>query len=170
MRIATFDIEATKLDASYGRMLSYAFKFLDEDEVRSDYITHFSEEKELLEGLVENWDEADIVVTWYGRKYDIPFVNARLMINGMLPLSSKKHIDLYQRSKTLRTLGNRLDNVAKDFDFHYQKYDVPASAWLRATEGDQESIDEIVYHNEIDVLMTEEALEVFRPTIGNIVK
>lgn len=171
LRFGCFDIEATSLDASYGRLVCACIKFGDEDGVRTVTVPKFANEKVALVKITEWIHETDILVTWYGKMFDIPFLNSRLMHHGMLPLPRKMHKDLCFESKSkFRFRGNRLDNISKDLKTKLAKFDVPASQWILAAEGHKGAIADIVKHCQLDVLLTEEVLGRMKPLILNITR
>lgn len=170
MRFASFDIECTSLDSSFGRLVCICVKFFDEDEVRTYSIKSVKQEKKLLEWFEKQYNEASVVVSWNGKLFDFPYINGRRMHHGMVALEPKKHVDLLYQARKLRGRGAALDRVAKDLRFENQKYEVPAWRWVLAAEGDKESIDEIVTHCEQDVVMTQEAFDLFEPMIVRVTK
>lgn len=170
IRAAAFDIECTGLEASYGRLICACFQFLDEDEPRTKAIKSIKQEKVLLHWIKEQFKEIDVLLTWNGKLFDVPFVNARRMQHGLVALEPMKHVDLMYQARKLRTRGSRLDGVAKDLRFTHQKIDVPAWRWVHAAEGDQKAIDLIVKHCEQDVRMTAEAWGKFRPMVVRITR
>ena len=176
LRFATFDIETTGLDASYGRILCACFKFTDEEDVRTVVSRRYKDEPRALRQIHALYKKADVIVTWNGKLFDLPFVNARTMIRrkeAQCPHildPSKKHIDLMYMSKKLRTRGNRMDGAAKDLAGKNQKYDVEAEEWVRAVDGDRRAFDRIVRHCEVDVVMTEELLEILKPYVVRITR
>lgn len=164
------DIETTGLDASYGRLVCACFKFTDETKVRTVTCRVLSDEKKALREIARHYHDADIIVTWNGKLFDIPMLNARMMFYGLDPLPNIKHIDLLYQSKKLRFRGNRLENVSKDFRTRSKKYDVPAWRWLQAAEGQEHALDLIVRHCQFDVLLTEEMLRRLKPLITQITR
>lgn len=177
MRIATLDIETTSLDASYGRLLCACFKFTDESSPRTIVARRYKDEPRALEKIAKLYREADIIVTWNGKKFDIPFLNARIMVRrDELKLDPPildpmmKHIDLMYMSAKLRTRGNRLDGAAKDLKARNQKYHCVAEDWVRAADGHKPSLDGIIKHCEVDVLITEDMLNILKPHIIRITK
>jgi uncharacterized protein YprB with RNaseH-like and TPR domain len=166
IRIAMLDIESTSLDASYGRLVCVCFKFTDEVDVRTVRVRFYREEAEALKVIKKFYDEADIICTWNGKIFDIPYLNARLLHHGLAPLDpSKMHKDLMYEAKKLRFRGARLDNISKDLRTETAKYDVPAWRWVLAAEGNVNSINEIVTHCEHDVILTQEMFEYLKPMI-----
>ena len=176
-RFAAFDIETTSLDATYGRVLCACFKFSDEDKVHTFRANRYQDEPRLLEQIHKMYESVDVVTTWNGKRFDIPFVNARLMIrrdeHKIAPAILKpgiKHLDLMYQCAKLRTRGNRMDGAAKDLKLIAQKHDVAGEFWVRAAGGDKAALDEIVKHCEIDVRITEELMGEYRPYIINITR
>jgi uncharacterized protein YprB with RNaseH-like and TPR domain len=177
MRIAAFDIETTGLDASYGRFLCACFKFLDDPKVKTVRARRYKDEPRALAQLVKIYNKADIIVTWNGKLFDIPFVNARLMVrrkeHDVAPAvldPGKKHVDLRWMSAKLRTRGNRLDGASRDLGAKFAKYTVGAEGWIKAADGHVESFDKIVHHCELDVMLTEEMFEILKPYVVRITR
>jgi uncharacterized protein YprB with RNaseH-like and TPR domain len=171
LRCAAFDIETTSLNGTYGRLLCACFKFSDDDEVITVRSRWMQDEPEALRKTKTLWDCADIVATWNGKRFDVPFINARLMHYGMEPLTHQKmHMDLMYQQRKLRFCGARLDNASKDLQANYAKYQVPGFRWPWAAQGDEEALNEIVHHCELDVLLTEEMFTKLRPLILRITK
>lgn len=171
IRFMAFDIETSSLDASYGRVLCACAKFGDRkqpDEVRAPKL---KDEFAALE-VIHRWFSAcDIVVTWYGKMFDIPFVNSRRLHYGLAPLPQVIHKDLCFTSKSkLKFRGNRLDGVSKDLRAKYAKHDLTAATWVAAVDGDAKSLDDIVKHCRFDVLLTEEMLGIMKPLILNFTR
>lgn len=171
IRFAAFDIESTGLDASYGRMLCACAKFCDEKHVRTVRAPRLRHEKAALEEIQQWFNQLDVVVTWYGKMFDIKFVNSRLLHHGMHPLPKVIHKDLCFESKSkLKFRGNRLDGVSKDLRSRVSKFDVPAFRWVEAADGNAAALDDIVKHCQLDVLLTEEMLEKMKPLILNFTR
>lgn len=171
LRFAAFDIETTALEGSFGRLVCACFKFNDEDKPRTVSVRKYRNEPNALT-LIKSWyNEADVIYGWNSKLFDVPFVNARLMHHGHMPLTpSKMHKDLMYEAKKMRLRGARLENVSKDLRTEVHKYDVPAWRWTLAAEGDVASIAEIVKHCEMDVLLTEEMFSRLRPLIINLTR
>lgn len=171
MRFATFDIECTQLEATFGRLVCACFKFDDEAKPRSLRCPRVRNEPAMLKKLCALYDKADVIITQNGKMFDLPFVNARLMHHYMDILDPKKmHIDIRWQSAKLRFRGASLDGMAKDLRCKHQKYEVPGWRWVHAAEGDKEAIDEIVKHCEQDVLITEEVFIRLKPLLVRITR
>lgn len=69
-------------------VLSWSAKWLHEDHVMYEDKRHSWNDEDdsvLLKGIWELLDEADIIVTQNGKKFDAKKLNARFIINGMSP-------------------------------------------------------------------------------------
>lgn len=169
MRFAAFDIETTSLEGSYGRLLCACFKFFDEDEVRTIVAPKLKDEAKALREIAKTVEEAHVLVGWNSKHFDWRFLEQRAIVLGTPSLPAKLHLDLIHHHRHyFRSRGHSLDGVAKDLKLSAQKYDVPASAWLAAADGDRNALDEIVKHCEQDVIITEEAHWKLAPYIRNI--
>lgn len=173
-RIATFDIEATSLEASYGRVICCGFKFLDEDNPRMVVAKGLHGEAAALTAIGQLWDKADMVVSWNGLMYDVPFLNARRMRYGMAPLGKKLHTDLMWHHKKLRTRGHRLEGASIDLGCKSKKFNVPAEYWQYACDNKHplaaKALADIVKHCEYDVVLTEEMFGKLKPLICGVQK
>lgn len=174
IRFASLDIETTSLDASYGRILCVCVKFSDEKEVVTLRADRLADEKHLLKQLRKLWDEVNVVVTWNGKMFDIPYINARLLKYSLRPLEPRMHLDLRWQSAKLRTRGNSLAAASKDANIRTSKHEVTAEGWLKASQGtDSERkkfCDKIAKHCAHDVQMTEEMLFHYRHLICQITR
>ena len=77
-----------------GRMISWAAKWLDSKNViyRSEY--HHGTDQ-MLADLHALLDQADIVVTYNGGRFDLPYINGTFLLHGLTPPSPYKSVDLY---------------------------------------------------------------------------
>lgn len=105
----------------------------------------------LLEHAKEIMDSADVVVTWYGRGHDVPFLASRLAKHGMFLDPKIKHIDLFDVAKRkLRLSSNRLDNVASFFGVE-NKTKVSHQLWPDTWAGNHNSLLEMAAYCRQDV-------------------
>ena len=157
MKVAIYDIEATSLNGSYGRLLSAGVKFIDEKKVRMVEALKMKDEKKAHITL-GNWlEEANVIVGWNSKDYDFRFLQQRRAVLGLPPLRRGMHIDLMWIHKYhLRSAGHSLKRAGEDLGCKVSKYEVPVTRWAEAAEGDEEAAREIIVHCEKDVLLTEE--------------
>jgi uncharacterized protein YprB with RNaseH-like and TPR domain len=161
----TFDLECSNLSANFGMLLAGGFKTFGEKTVklyRIDRMPQYKKEPwndiELARLIREELEEADILVSYNGRRFDIPFLNARLIKYDMKPIIGKKHIDLFFTSKFQLKLSNwSLDALAKHLGLPIEKTQMQGDQWIKAMTGDKVSLDYIVDHCRKDVIVLEMA-------------
>lgn len=146
-KIVCFDIETSNLDGDYGYILCAAIKPLGEPAkvLRiSDYELHKTQpwnDRLLVRDIKQELERADVWVSYYGKRFDQPMINARLLASGAKPLSEViPHIDLYYVARrVLRISSKRLGNVAELLKIQ-PKMPVPRAIWVRAQAGHAPSI------------------------------
>ncbi len=160
--ICFFDIETTNLSASIGMMIcacvkdkdgeTYTFKMSKENGL-------FNDHKAVVE-IRDFLESYDYVVTYYGTRFDIPYLNTRLIMYGERPLQRLRHIDLYFTAKfKLKLHSNKLAVVCETLFGDTEKTRVIGNTWNQALMGDKQSMDYIVEHCQIDVAELEKVYD-----------
>ena len=169
-KIVILDIETTSLEADAGVLVGSG---LMSEAGRGEYLEarRTSEEKSLLSKLSKRLENYDIMVTWNGRSFDIPFLTTRLMKYGLdpRPLVRKPHIDLADVVKSrLRLTFTYLDHVCDFFEIDRKKgpmgLDVP-HLYVRALEGDRKALFSIREHCLDDLRATRQIFLKLRPLV-----
>ena len=152
-------------------VLSWSAKWLHEDHVMyEDKRDSWDNEDDakILKHIWELLDEADIIVTQNGKKFDAKKLNARFILNGMSPPSSYKHIDTLQIAK--RHFGftsNKLEYMTDKLCKKYKKLKhgrFPGmELWNECMKGNQDAWNEMEEYNIYDVLSLEELLFILAP-------
>jgi uncharacterized protein YprB with RNaseH-like and TPR domain len=174
MKLAMVDGEMTNLDANFGRTLVFAIKPLGKDPtmfVETDYKSRFpGDDKLLVEAVRDEMHKYDTWVTWYGRKFDLPFLNTRLIIHKSdHQLQNRFHIDLWETCrKKLKLHSNRLEAAAIALDVEHSKTHITPSVWCKAAAGDKPSLKYIIEHCKLDVFVLEEVYLRLAPYIDTI--
>src|SRR6185369_12801417 len=81
-----------------GYVLCWAAKWYGEKEVLFSSI-HDTSAKKMLTGINKLINEADAVVHYNGRSFDMPTLNKEFMVHGMQPPSPYKQVDLCRVAK-----------------------------------------------------------------------
>ena len=186
-KILTFDIEtAPILGAVWGLwqqnvglnmiqnewyVLSWAAKWLHKNEVmyedkRESWNT--SEDVYLLQGIWKLLDEADIVITQNGKKFDSKKLNARFIMHGMKPPSRYRHIDTLQEAKKhFAFTSNKLEWMTDKLCVKYKKLKhgnfAGYTLWEQCLKGNPAAWEEMEEYNRYDVLSLEELYGKMRP-------
>lgn len=152
-------------------VMSYAAKWLGQEGVIYNdqrHSTNVEDDKMLLSGIWNLLDEADIVITQNGKKFDVKKLNARFIINGFQPPSSFRHIDTLQIAKsvfgfTSNKLEYMTDKLCKTHKkLKHGKY--PGfELWRACLSGDIDAWEEMKEYNVVDVLSLEELYYILAP-------
>jgi DNA polymerase elongation subunit (family B) len=112
-----------------SRMIAYSAKWKGKKGVLFKSEFHDGRD-EMLQGLHDLLDAADIVVGYNIKRYDIPWVSGEHVVEGFLPPSPFKVVDLYQTVKSnSRFLSKKLDYVSgRLLDDHKKAYSM-AEMW-----------------------------------------
>mgnify|MGYP003149247318 CR=1 FL=1 len=151
-------------------IMSWAAKWGHSDEVFYEDVRDCVEDEtdeSILQGIWTLLDEADIIVTQNGKKFDEKKLNARFIMNGYQPPSSYKHVDTLQIAKSrfgftsnkLAYMTDVLNTKFKKLDHaKYQGY----SLWDECLKGNLDAWDEMEEYNRYDVLSLQELYEKLR--------
>lgn len=152
-------------------ILSWAAKWFHEDQVMyQDKSASWddNDDSELLKDIHSLLDEADIIITQNGKRFDAKKLNSRFILNGMKPPSSYRHVDTLQEAKkafsfTSNKLEYLTDNLCKKYKkLSHGKY--PGfKLWLACLQGDKDAWKEMQDYNINDVLSLEELYVNMRP-------
>lgn len=152
-------------------VLSWAAKWVGDDHVmyedkRDDPMSE--DDSTLIEGIWKLLDEADIIVTQNGKKFDVKKLHARFLMAGMQPPSSYKHIDTLVIAKrhfafTSNKLEYMTDKLCKKFKkLNHGKF-AGFLLWQQCLAGNPEAWDEMEEYNKYDVLSLEELMFILAP-------
>lgn len=136
------------------------------DVLKPEEITR-EDDSRIMTSLWKLINEADIVVTHNGNKFDIPRINSRFIINGLEPTKPYFSIDTCQiAKKQFGFSSNKLDALATYFGIEH-KLDTDFKLWKRCLSGDKEALKYMLSYNMKDVDILEEVYLKLRPWIKN---
>ncbi len=167
-KILFFDIEATGLNAAFGTILCIGYKWEGEKKVYVptilDDARNMLDDMPLVRDFADEFAKADYVVTWYGKRYDVPMIETKLLKHRLPPLAPKYHLDLWEAARSKFKLhSNRLQAFEKFLGTPDQKTDIDFDSWLKAAHGDKAAIAEVSDHCRKDVLVLEQVFDRMRP-------
>lgn len=148
-------------------ILSFSYKYLMEDEVKSFYLTPeealAGNDERIVKELWKLFDEADVLVAHNLQKFDNKKANARFLKYDLKLPSPYKQIDtLLQARKMFALTSNKLDYLATFLGLE-GKIENTEALWHRVMNGDAEAMKEMVLYNEQDVHLLEEVYLKLRP-------
>lgn len=193
-RVLLFDIEtAPAISYHWGRwkvnvgvsqviqrpyVITWAAKWLGSPTIFSDslpfYKTFAKDEKDdinIVKSLWKMLDEADIVIAHYGKKFDIPQMNARFVKHGLPQPSPYRVIDTKEMaSKFFKFEANSLAELADFLEVDSgNKNKTDFDTWRDCVEGKgtPKAWDTMLTYNEQDVNVLEDVYLKLRPYANN---
>lgn len=164
-KVILWDIEATNLSANFGYVLCVGWKELGKKKTNLIKISDFklftndpTNDSEVIRETVKVLTGADAWVTWYGRKFDEPFINTRALFHKLplLPPMAAAHIDGWRIAKyKMKLNSNRLDTVSK-FCGVAEKTPLDGPTWIDAAAGKPKALKYVYDHCRQDVVVLEE--------------
>ena len=149
------------------RMLSFAAKWYDSKKAIF-YSEYHNSQAEMVQAIHDLLDEADIVITFNGNKFDLPHLNREMIQAGLTPPSPYKKIDLYVIArKEFNNVYNSLDWIATYFGIGSKVKHPGFELWEGCMNGDKKSWDLMKKYNIGDVFLTEKVYDFILPWIPN---
>jgi uncharacterized protein YprB with RNaseH-like and TPR domain len=166
-RIAAFDIETTDLKANYGYLLCAVLKIVgtkEEYQWRIDNSKKYDrdkprtmfDDKQRVKEIVEVLEDCDAVLTHYGSRFDVPFVNTRALYHKIQPTPPLAHIDLWRISRQHLALSSNAQAAVNSIvGAQSAKYHVKREVWYAAMMGSRKDMSELLKYcvNDVDGLI-----------------
>jgi len=148
----------------YGTVLCWAAKWHGEKAITYRDYTQ-------LDFLDELWgmlDDADAVLTYNGRRHDIPLLNREFIKMGMGPPSPFKHIDLYETVKrNFKFPSGKMQHVLTELNLPTKVEHEGFKLWVKCLEGDEKAWATMKKYNIQDVKVLEKLYDKMLPWINN---
>lgn len=159
-KIAYLDIETSSLNSDFGVVLSYCL-LGDEDKklykrvITPEEITSGVFDRELLKQFCKDVRNYDRIITYYGFKFDVPYLRCRCE-HHRLPFPIYKeisHTDAYLvvRRNFYTFHSRRLGTVAPFFGIKAKGHPLTPQVWIRCLSGNKDALAFVGTHNEEDV-------------------
>lgn len=109
-------------------------------------------------------DEADAVVHFNGKKFDVPHLNREFLLQGLTPPSPYKQIDLLKVvQKQFNFPSNKLAYVTKALGLKGKLEHEGHSLWIKVMAGDPVAWKKFERYNKRDVTQMEPLFDILRP-------
>lgn len=172
-KILIWDLETSDLRADWGFTICGGYKWLGEDKVYCPSIMDYEgwkddliNDRKLIKELHRVITQADMVVTFYGKGFDLKWMNSKCLEYGLSVLPNSPHVDLFFVAKTNLNLSRKsLENIGRYLKLPNKKYRVSGDIWKQARIGNESAIQKVIEHCKADVLMTEKLYYRLRPLI-----
>lgn len=158
------NINLTNMVAT-STVLCWSAKWLGEQHVMYDSI-HDSTPKQMLKRMHKLLDEADVVVHFNGKRFDIPTLNREFLMAGMPPPAPFKQIDILNvvRDK-FRFMSNKLSYISKELKIGEKTKHSGIQLWIDCLAGKDEAWETMKEYNQQDVMLLERLYMRVRPWI-----
>lgn len=147
------------------RMIAFSAQWQNSKKVIF-YSEHHNTRKEMLDELHALLDEADAIVTFNGKRFDLPWIYGELLVEGYLPPSPVKHIDLYQILKSnSRFISGKLDYAVQRLVGDRKVEGMNFAMWRKCYEGDEKAWSLVRRYAKKDTELLWPLYNVLRPWI-----
>lgn len=173
-KILFLDIEATNLKADFGYLLCVGWRFLGQQKIHCPSLASWktqhskdpTDDYELAKEVHGVLSSADILVTYYGTRFDLPFLRTRFIYHQLPPIVHIPHVDLYYTARnTLLTSRRKLETVSAFVLGQTHKTRLDGPTWNRAAAGNLKAMRYIVKHCRMDVKDLQDTYMAMRPYI-----
>lgn len=117
------------------------------------------------------WDllnEANVVIHFYGSRFDIPHLNREFLLQGLAPPKPYKQIDLKMAvSKSFKFTSNKLQFVSEVLGLEGKIEHEGFGLWDKVMNNDENAQERMRIYNERDVTLLVEVYEILLPWIAN---
>lgn len=146
----------------HGSVICYAARWVGEEEV----VWRRKGNKDFLTKIYELLDQADVILTYNGKKFDLPLLNLEFVKAKMNPPAPYKHIDLLETvKKQFRFPSNKLEYVASQLGVRQKVAHEGFPLWVKCREEDVAAWAKMKEYNIGDILTLEELYDVLRPWV-----
>ena len=119
--------------------------------------------KDFLTKIHALLEEADVLLTYNGRRFDIPLLNREFVKAGLSAPAPYKHIDLLETvKKQFRFPSNKLDWVCKELGVGQKVAHEGFPLWLKCRDEDVEAWRLMKEYNIQDIIILERLYEKLR--------
>ena len=163
-RTVFIDLETTGLSGGAGTvafLVGCGYFDLGAFQVRQFLLTSHAGERALLTAVAEFFEEADLIVTYNGKTFDVPVMETRWLFHRMeMPLDGVAHFDMLHSARRLwkhdeqgcrlSTLERTLFDVRRVGDV--PGLEIPSRYFGFIRSGDPRPLEPVLEHNRIDLV------------------
>jgi uncharacterized protein len=168
-RTIFIDLETTGLSGGAGTvafLVGCGFYDLGAFHVRQFLLTSYSAERALLTAVAEFFDDAELIVSYNGKTFDVPVMETRWLFHRMaMPLDGVPHFDTLHTARRLWKTnsdavtegGCRLSTLERTL-FDVQRvgdvpgFEIPGRFFQFMRSGDPRPLEPVLEHNRLDLV------------------
>ena len=150
-------------------IFGWSAKWLFNAEVMSDFLLGKEavkrDDARVCKSLWKLINEADIIISHNGNRFDIPKMNARFLLNGLQPPIPYQTIDTCKVAHKYFGFSSNALNYLGKIMLRKEKIHTEYQLWINCENGDQESLDFMETYCKGDTALLEEVYLELRPWI-----
>lgn len=148
-----------------AKVIAFSAKVRGSDDVHF-YSVHHNSHEDMLQAAWDWLNNADVLVTYNGKRFDVPHLYRELAIAHFQPPSPVQHVDLLEvvKQRFLFT-SNKLDHVAQQLGLGGKVSHEGHTLWVKCMAGDDDAWARMREYNEGDTRLTEKLYERLLPWI-----
>lgn len=128
--LAFVDLEATGLRGDYNSVLVVSVLRFNDRQPTFFAVEQPGNDKKVVREAKEMLEECDAWVTYYGKGFDIPMLNTRLLRWELRPIDKRPHIDLYFTLKyNILTARRSMAHLSRWLETAQKKKDMNPDVW-----------------------------------------
>lgn len=149
-------------------VLSWAAKWHGEEEVTYSSLG-MTNKRSMLREIYNLMNEADVIVTYNGDRFDLKILNQEFMLQGWNPPRPYRSIDLLKTmKKNFRGIFNKLDYWLKKLELGQKVENRGMQLWIDCMNKDPDAFLEMEEYNIGDVIELEKLYDRVKPWITNL--
>ena len=153
------------LESSY--VMCWAAKWYGEKKVLFSS-TYKTSHKNMIKEIHSLIDQADAIVTYNGKRFDMPTLNKEFLKYGFHPPSPYKDIDLIQTVRGVFNFpSNKLDYVSQQLNIGKKVSHSGHELWIKCLNNNPKAWATMTKYNKQDVVLTEELYDKIKGWIRN---
>lgn len=170
-RLCTFDIEATGLSGDYNSVLVVSIKEFGQPTIKTFRVTRPGEDKQVVESAIAELSKYACWISYYGKGFDVPMLQARALLHRLPALEKKCHVDMFfQLVSKVKTARKSQAHFLRWLGTPEQKMDMSPQEWNDVLSNPRKAIKRMVERCESDVVGLEGLYKRTRHLIANVTK
>lgn len=148
----------------HGKVVCYAARWRGTKEMMFGRY----DEPDFLQKIWNLMDEADVILTFNGKRHDIPMLNREFVKAGMGPPSPSKQLDLFPTVKSVfKFPSNKLQHVANELGIGQKLDHEGFPLWVKVVQGDEKAWAKMERYNKQDVRLLDKLYDKLQPWVAN---